>query len=89
MNEAYGSIVRSKCIGNNTYIVIISNFCSKSTPIHGSVNESELNFSYSRNYFSRLLQAVYKRLMNCLSWKVCRASMMIDSVINVFSLNKV
>ena len=74
MNYAYGSSgsfgsrFRSKCICMNTYTGIMSNFRSKSTPIHGPVNKYE--FSYSRSHFSWLPQAVHKVLINGLSRKV-------------------
>ena len=73
MAAAYGSsgsfesIVRSKYIVHNTYTVRRSNFRSKSTPIYGPVQNSDLNYSYSRSHFSRLPQAVDKKIIYCLS----------------------
>ena len=46
-----------------------------------------MNYSYSRSNFSRLPQAVAKKLIYCLSQKVSYASKIIDLVINVFSPN--
>ena len=57
---SFGSRVRSKYIGNNTYTCRRSNFCSKQTPIHGPVQESDLNYSYSSCHFSKLPQVVAK-----------------------------
>ena len=57
---SFGSSVRSKSIGNNTNIGRISNFRSKSTPIHESEQKSDLNYSYSRSHFIMLPQAVSK-----------------------------
>ena len=64
-----------------------SNFCSKPTPIHGLVQKSHLNSSYSRSHFSRLLQAVAKKIIYCLSQKVSNFSKIIDPVINGFITN--
>ena len=52
----FGSRVRSKYIGHNTYIGRTINFRSKSTTLH----VSDLNYSYSRSHFNRLPQAVAK-----------------------------
>ena len=60
LSGSFGSIVRSKSIGHNTYKGRRSNFRSKSTPIHVSVYKSDLNHSYLRSHFSRLPQAVAK-----------------------------
>ena len=56
------SRVRSKYIWHNAYIGRRSNFRSKPAPIHGPVQKSYLNYSYSRSHFSRLPQAVAKNL---------------------------
>ena len=53
---SFGSIIRSKYIGHNTYTGIRSNFRSKPTPIHGPFPKYDLNHSYSRSHFSRLPQ---------------------------------
>ena len=66
----FGSRVRSKYIKHNTYTGRISNFHSKSTPIHGPFHKSDLNYSYSRSHFSRLPQAVAKKLIYRLSQKL-------------------
>ena len=69
MTSAYGSSglfvsrVSSKSIGHNIYTGRIINFRSKPTPIHGPVQKSYLNYSYSRSHFSRLPQAVAKNLI--------------------------
>ena len=84
---SFVSIVRSKYIQYNTYTVRISNLSSKPTPIHGLVQKSYLNYSYSRSHFSRLPQAVDKKLIYCLSHKVSYASNIIDLVINLFIPN--
>ena len=95
MNPAYGSsvsfesIVRSKYIVHNTYIVRISHFRSKPTPIHVPVHKYGLNYSYLRSHFSWLPQVFSKELMNRLSHKLSYASIKIDSVINGFSPNEV
>ena len=86
LSGLFGSRVRSKSIGHNTYIGR-SNFRSKTTPIHGPVHKSELNDSYSRSHFSRLPQALAKILINRLPHKVSYASKIIDPVINGFSTN--
>ena len=44
---SFGSRLRSKDIGHNTYRGRRSNFCSKPTPIHGPVHKSDLNCLYS------------------------------------------
>ena len=88
MNAAYGfsgsfwSRVRKKSIVHNTYTGIISNFRSKSTPIHGTVYKYYLKFSYSRSNFSWLPQAVSKGIIKRLSHKVRYADIMINPVIN-------
>ena len=76
-------------IGHNTYTFIRSNFRSKPTPIHRPVQKSDLNYSYSRIHFSRLPQAVSKKLIYRLSRKLSYASKIIDPVINVFIPNDV
>ena len=83
----FGSRVRSKYIGHNTYTGRRSNFRSKPTQIPGSVHKSDLNYSYSRSHLSRLPQAVAKKLIYCLSRKVSYASKIIDLVINGFIPN--
>ena len=70
MNAAYassgsfGSRVRLKYIGHNTYIGRRSNFRSKPTTIYGAVHKSYLDYSYSRSNFSHVPQAVHKELIN-------------------------
>ena len=86
---SFGSRVRSKSIGNNTYTVRRTSLSSKPTPIYGPVHEYYLNYSYSRSHFSRLPQAVSKKLINRLSQKFSYASKKIDTVVNVFSPNDV
>ena len=54
---SFGSRVRSKSIVHNIYTVRRSNFRSKPTPIHGPVQKSDLNYSYSISQFMRLTQA--------------------------------
>ena len=83
----FGSRVRSKSIGHNTYAGIRSNFRSKITPIHGLVQKYDLNCSYSRSHFSRFPQAVAKNLFYRLSHKFSYASKIIDPVNNGFSPN--
>ena len=63
----FGSRVRSKYIGHNTYTGRRINFHSKLAPIHGPLHRSDLNYSYSNIHFSRLPQAVAKTLINHLS----------------------
>ena len=87
LSGSFGSIVRLKSIGNDTYTGRRSNFCSKPTPIHVLVHKYNLNCSYSRSHFSRLPQAVAKKPIYHLSQKVSYASKIIDTVIYGFSTN--
>ena len=95
MNAAYGSSgyfvsrVRSKSIVNTTYACRRSNFPSKTTPINGPVHKSNLNYSSFRSHFSRLPQAVAKRLSFRLSQKVSCYFKNIYPVINGFSTHEV
>ena len=95
MNSAYGSsvsfgsIVKTKYIGNNTYAGRRSNLRSKPTPINIPVHKYDLNFSYSTSHFSWLPQEVSKGLINFVSKKVSYAYMMIVPIINGFSRNKI
>ena len=84
---SFGSIVRSKSIGHRTYTVLRINLCSKPAPIHGPVHKYDMNDLYSRSHFSRLPQAVAKKLIHCSSQKVSYASKIIDSFINGFITN--
>ena len=84
---SFGSRVRYKSIGHNTYTGRRSNFRSKPTPIHGQVKKSDLNYSHSRSHISRLPQAVSKNVINFLSQKVSYASNIIDPFIDGFSPN--
>ena len=86
-SASFGYIVRFKYIGHNTYTSRRSSFCSKPTPIHGTVHKSDLNYSYSRSHFSRLPQAVSKKLIYRLSQKFSHASKIIYPVINGFITN--
>ena len=45
LSGSFGSIVRSKSIGNNTYTGRRSNFCSKPIPINGPYQKSDFNYS--------------------------------------------
>ena len=62
INSAYGSSrsfcsrVKSKSIEHNT------NLNSKPTPIHEPVHKTDLNYSYSISHYSRLPQAVSKKI---------------------------
>ena len=85
---SFGLIVRSKYIGQNTYTVRRNNFRSKPTTIHGPVHKSYSNYLYSRSHFSRLQQAVAKKIFYHLSQKVSYSSKIIDPVINGFSPNE-
>ena len=84
---SFGSRVKSKSIGYNTYTVRRIDFSSKPSPIHGPFKNSNLNYSYSRIQFSRLPKAVAKSLIYPLSHKASNASKGIDPVINGFSPN--
>ena len=86
---SFGSRVRSKYIGHNTYTGRRSNLRSKPTPIHGPVQKSDLNYSYARSHFSRLPQAVARKLIHRLSQTVSNPSKIIDPVIHEFSPNDV
>ena len=86
---SFGSRVRSKFIWHNTYTGRISKFRSKQTSIHGPVHKSDLNHLYSSSHFSRLPQAVAKKIMYRLSQKVSYSYKIIDPVINWFSPNDV
>ena len=79
---SFGSRVRLKFIGHNTYTDRRRNFRSKPTPIHRPFHKSELNLSYSRKHVSWLPQAISKILINILSHKVSYGCMMIDPVVN-------
>ena len=57
--------------------------------MHGLAHKSYLNYSYSRSQFSWLPQAVAEETINFFSQKVSYASIKIDPVINLFSLNEV
>ena len=48
----FGSRVRSKFIGHDTFTGRRRNLNTKLTPIHRPVHKSELNFSYSRMHSS-------------------------------------
>ena len=91
MNSAYGSSrsfgskQRSKYIGHDTYTGRRNNFRSKPTPIHGPIQKSDLNYSYSRSHFSRLPQAVAKKLIHSLSHKVSNTSNIMYPAINIFN----
>ena len=93
ITSAYGSSglfrsrVGSKSIGNNTYTGRRSNLRSKPTPIHGKVQKSDFNYSYSICYFSRLTQAFAKKRIFGFSYKFSYSSKIIDLVINAFSPN--
>ena len=71
---SFGSRVRSKSNKHNTYTGWRSYFRSKLIPIHGPVHKYDLNYSYLRSHFSRLTQAVVKKLIYCLSQKFSYAS---------------
>ena len=86
---SFGSKVGYKSIGNNTYTTRRMNLRSKQTPIHGPVNKSDLNDSYSRSHISRLPQAVSRKLIYLLSQKVSYDSNIIDLIINGFSPNDI
>ena len=60
LSGSFGSRLRSKYIWYNTYKVRRINFRSKTTPINGPVQKSDLNYSYSRSHFSMLPQSVAK-----------------------------
>ena len=64
---SFGSGVRPKYIGHNTYIGRRNNFCSKPWQIHGPVYKSHFNYSYSRSHSSMLPQAVSKKIIHGLS----------------------
>ena len=85
---SFGSRVSFKYIGHNTRTGIRSHLRSKPAPIYGPVNKYDFNYSYSRSHFSRLPQAVAKKIINCLSQKVNYASKIIDTVIDEFSPNE-
>ena len=87
--ESFGSRVRSKSIGDNTYTGRRNNFLSKPTPIHGPVHKYYLNYSYLRSHFGRLTQAVAKEIISLFSHEVSYSSMKNDPVINGFSPNDV
>ena len=60
LSGSFGSRLRSKYIGHNTYTGRISHLCSKPTPLNGPVHKSNYNYSYPRSHLSRLPQAVSK-----------------------------
>ena len=57
---SFGSRLRSKYIGHNTYTGRRINLRSKPTTIHGLVHKSDSNYSYSGSQFIRLPQAFNK-----------------------------
>ena len=71
-----------KSIGHNIYTGRRNNFSSKPAPIHGPVHKYDLNYSYPGSHFSRLPQAVAKKLIYFFSRKFSYASKIIDLVIN-------
>ena len=83
----FGYRLSSKSIGHNTYTGRRIILHSKPTPIHGKVHKCDFNYSYSIIHFSRLPQAVAKKIIYHLSQKVSNASNIIDLVINGFSPN--
>ena len=93
MTSTYGSYGsfgyrgRYKSIGHNTYTGRISNFCSIPAPIHGTVHKSYFNYSYSKSNFTRLPQAVSKKLIYRWSQKFSYASKMFDLDTNGFISN--
>ena len=84
---SFVSRVRSKSIGHNTYTGRRIDFRSKPTPIYGTVHKSDFNYSYSIICFSRLLQAVAKKLIYRLSQKSSYDSNIINPVIDGFIPN--
>ena len=86
---SFGSILRSKSIGHNTYTDRRSNLRSKPSQIYGPVHKIYLNYSYSRSHLRWLPHAVTKETSNCLSQKVRYNFMMIDPLINGFITNEV
>ena len=64
------------------------NICSKSTPIHGTLQESDLIYSYSISHFGWLSQAVAKKPIYNFNHKVSYVYNIVDPVINVFSPNE-
>ena len=85
----FGSRVSSKSIVYNTYTGRWSHLCSKPTPIYTPVQKSDLNYSYYRIHFIRLLQAVDNNIFYRLCQKVSYAYKIIDQIINGFSPNEV
>ena len=88
INATYGSLVsfwsrvRSRYIGHNTYVGRRSNVHLKPTPIHGPLQKSDLNYSYSISHFSWLPQAVATKLIYRLSHKFSYAYNIIYPVNN-------
>ena len=89
LSVSFESRVRSKYIGHNTYTFIRSNLRSKIAQIHVPVHKQDSNYSYSRSHFSRLPQAVAKKIIYRLSQKGSNDSKIIDTVINGFSPNDI
>ena len=86
---SFGSRVRSKSIGNNTYTGRRNNFRLKPTPIHGTVHKYDFNYSYLRSHFICLTQAVAKEIINFLSHEVSYSSMKNNPVIIGFIPNDI
>ena len=76
-----------KIYWTNTYTGIWSNFLSKTIPIHGPIQKSDLYYSYLRYHFSWLQQAVAKNIF--LSQKFSFDFKIIDPVDNGFSPNEI
>ena len=85
---SFGSRVRSKYIGHNTYTGRRSNICSKPAPIHGPLHKYDLNCLYLISHFSCLPQAISKQII-FFSKKVSYASKIIYPVINGFNPHEV
>ena len=72
-----------------THLQVVEKFCSKPTPIHGPVHKYGWDFSYLRIHFSRLPHTAAKGLIDPFYQEVRYASMVIDTIINIFSRNEV
>ena len=95
MNAAYGSsgsfgsIVRSKSMGYNTYTGRIRNFSSNPSIIHVPIYKSYLSFSYLKIHFTWLSKSFSIGIIIVLHQKVSYAYTTIDKFINIVSLNEI
>ena len=60
LSGSFGSRIRYKSIGHNTYPCIRGNLRLEPIPFHGTLHKSDPNYLYWRNQLIRLPEAVSK-----------------------------